>query len=64
MAEGDEALSRPYRDRMDALRDAGEDEEAIFDALVSLTERRSDDYAEVFAILYPDGSVLGPSEAL
>ena len=63
MDEHDEALVDPYRDRIKALRDASEEEEAIYRALLRMAERRGDDYAEVFAILYPDEGVLGANEA-
>jgi hypothetical protein len=60
MAEGDEALVGPYRDRLTALRDAGKDEEAIYGDLKALAERRKDDFAEVFAVLCEEGSIIRP----
>lgn len=64
MDEDDGELVAPYRKRVKALRAAGEDERAIYEALLRLADRRGDDYAEVFAVLYGDGSILPPSEAL
>lgn len=62
--EHDAALVGPYRKRLEELRAAGEDETAIYEALIRMAERRGDDHGEVFAVLYGDGSIKGPSEAL
>lgn len=61
--EHDAALVAPYRKRLKALRAAGEDDTAIYEALIRLAKRRGDDYGEVLAVLLEDGSIRLPYEA-
>ncbi len=63
-AELDALREDPYRELADFMRGTDESEEAIYEALLRLSEERHDDAGEVFGILYGDGSVKGPSEVL
>lgn len=58
-------VASPYLVLAHTLRKLGEPEEEVHDVLVVLGEHHyGDDEHVVFEILYGDGSVLGPSEAL
>ena len=55
---------RPYEELAESLRIARATEERIWEALTDLAVSRGDDWEEVFAVLYGDASVFGPSEVL
>ncbi len=54
----------PYRWLAHVLRGAGVDEMVVYGALLGKAQERGDDALVVFEVLYGDGSVLSPSEAL
>ncbi len=57
-------MSEAYEELARELRDAGVEEQAVFGIMLDRANDCGDDHAEVFRVLYGDGSVSSPSEAL